>query len=110
VSSLVGLNLGRYCSSGLGPIPRCNGFFQYLNSVQTSKFKLKTFLNSKNVPTLQEARFEPDEQLSPLAQLHIPTVSHVINSEIDSNLNLPSILKRFKPCGKKSGKFIKILS
>jgi hypothetical protein len=63
--------------------------FQFLNPIQTSKLKSRTFPNSKNVQALLDARFEHDEQLSPLARLQIPNGSDVINFRIDSNLNLP---------------------
>jgi hypothetical protein len=49
---------------------------------------------------LYEAYFEHSEQLSQLAQLQILNGSHVIISETNSNLNLPWILKGFKPSGK----------
>jgi hypothetical protein len=37
------------------------------------------------------------EQLSFLSQLQIPSVLHVINSGTNSKLNIPRILKGFKP-------------
>jgi hypothetical protein len=49
---------------------------------------------------LHDAGFEHDEQLSPLAQLQILNISHVINFGTDSHLNLPGILKKFEPCVK----------
>jgi hypothetical protein len=42
----------------------------------------------KNNQALQGARFEHTEQVSPLAQLYIPTRSHVIKFGTDLNLNL----------------------
>jgi hypothetical protein len=63
---------------------------------------------SKNIQALHDAIFEQYEQLSPLTQLQIPTGSYVIYFGIDSNLNLPSILKGFKPCGKNLVNSIKI--
>jgi hypothetical protein len=38
---------------------------------------------------LHDTRFELEQQLSPLAQLQIPTRSHVINFGTLSNLKLP---------------------
>jgi hypothetical protein len=43
---------------------------------------------SKNVQTLHGARFEHDEQLSPLTQVKIATGCHAINFGTLSNLNL----------------------
>jgi hypothetical protein len=57
---------------------------------------------------LHEARFEHDEQLSPLAQFQIPIASQLTNFGTDSNLNLVSILKGFKPCGKNLANSLKI--
>jgi hypothetical protein len=55
---------------------------------------------SEIIQTLHEAYFIHDEQFSALAELQIPNTSPVINFRTDSNLNLPWILKGFKPCGK----------
>jgi hypothetical protein len=49
---------------------------------------------------LHEAVFEYFEQLSKLDELQTPNRIHVINVGTYSNLNLLSILKGFKPCGK----------
>jgi hypothetical protein len=46
---------------------------------------------------LQRAIFEPNEQCLSLAQLQISDEFHVINFGTNSNLNLPCILKGFKP-------------
>jgi hypoxanthine-guanine phosphoribosyltransferase len=48
---------------------------------------------------LQGAIFEPNEQRLSLAQLQISDEFHVINFGTNSNLNLPCILKGFKPFG-----------
>jgi hypothetical protein len=61
----------------------------YFLSYQTLKFKTEAFPVPKNIQTFHEVRFEHDKKISPLAQLQIPTASHVINFRIDSNLNLP---------------------
>jgi hypothetical protein len=76
-------------------------FFKFPNSTQTCKFKREAFPCSKNIQIVHEARLECFEQLSPLGQLQIRNRIHVINSGIEFNLNLPWILKGFKPCGKK---------
>jgi hypothetical protein len=55
--------------------------FQFLpkfQSAPTLKFKNTAFPRSKNTQTLHESRVEYDEQLSPLAELQIPTGFHVI--------------------------------
>jgi hypothetical protein len=57
---------------------------------------------------LPGARFEQNEHLSPMAQLQIPTGSHVINFGTNSNLNLLGILKGFKPSGKNLVNSLKI--
>jgi hypothetical protein len=44
---------------------------------------------STNIQTLHEDRYKHEEQLSLLAQLQIPNVSHFMNSGTNSNLNLP---------------------
>jgi hypothetical protein len=74
--------------------------FLYFISSQTLKFKIEAFTVPKNIQILYEARFEHCKQLSPLAELQIPTGSYVIKFGTDSNLNLSWILTGFKPCGK----------
>jgi hypothetical protein len=63
--------------------------FLYFLSSQILKFKTEAFLVPKNIQTFHEVRFEHDKQISPFAQLQIPTASHVMNFRTDSNLNLP---------------------
>jgi hypothetical protein len=74
-------------------------FFHYSNCLQTLKSNSNAFPSSNNVQTLQGAIFQHAEQRSPLAHLHIPTASYLINFWTNSNLNLAWILKGFKPCG-----------
>jgi hypothetical protein len=57
---------------------------------------------------LHDASFEHDGQLSQFGQLQISTRIHVIYSGINSNLNLPWILKGFKPWEKNLINFLKI--
>jgi hypothetical protein len=64
------------------------------------KFITKGFRCSKNPQTLHEARMEIAEQLSQFSWLQIPNRIHVIDFGIDSNLNIPWILKGFNPSGK----------
>jgi hypothetical protein len=54
----------------------------------------------KNIETLHDASLEHGEQLYELGRLQICTRIHVIKFGTNSNLNLPWILKGFKPCGK----------
>jgi hypothetical protein len=75
---------------GPGPIPIYTIFQSNSNA----------FSRSKNIQTLHEAWFEHDEQLSPLVQVQISTGFLDINFGTNSNLNLPLILKGFKPCAK----------
>jgi hypothetical protein len=49
---------------------------------------MEAFLFSKNIQTLYGARFEYSEQLSELGPPQTLNIIHVINSRIDSNLNL----------------------
>jgi hypothetical protein len=74
-----------------------NIFFSYFQMVQTMKCNLNAFPWSKNIQTLQGDRVELIEQLSLLSQLQFPNRIHVKYFGTDSNLNLPSILKEFKP-------------
>jgi hypothetical protein len=86
--------------------------FQFLpnfNLAPTLKFKNTAFPRSKSTQTLYDARHENFKQLYLLTELQIPTGYHVINFGSNSNLNIPWILKGFKPC-EKSSKFTKILS
>jgi hypothetical protein len=55
---------------------------------------------------LHEPKFEPDEQLYPLAELQIPTGFHVIKFQFETYLNF----KGFQTIWKKSKKFTKNLS
>jgi hypothetical protein len=59
--------------------------FQYLKFIQISKFKTNIPW-TKNIQTLQGARFEPDEQPFLLSELQIPSGSYVIIFGINSNL------------------------
>jgi hypothetical protein len=73
---------------------------QFSRDFQTSeflKFKTVTFPMSKIHHIFQEESLKHKEQLSFLAPLQIPSVLQVINSGINSILNIPQILKGFKP-------------
>jgi hypothetical protein len=63
--------------------------FQISNSTQTCKFKKEAFPYSKNIKTLNTARFEYFEQLYTLGRFQILNMIHVINSGTEFNLNLP---------------------
>jgi hypothetical protein len=76
-------------------------FSWILNLLQILKFEIEAIPLSKNCQTLQGDRFEHEEQLSDLAQQQNPSGFSIINSGINSNLNVPWILKGFKPFGKK---------
>jgi hypothetical protein len=84
---------GRSCSDGPTQLTPSNWFLHYSKTVQNLKSNSNTVLCSKNAETLHAARFGDDEQLSPLAQLEIPTPYHGIILWTDSYLNLPRILK-----------------
>jgi hypothetical protein len=62
--------------------------FLLFQNLQSLKFKMEGFPCSKNTETLHGASFEYFEQLSQLGRLQILNIIHVINSRIDSNLNL----------------------
>jgi hypothetical protein len=55
---------------------------------------------SKIYQTLQNDRLEHKEQLSVMSQLENPFGFLIIKSGNKSNLNIPLILKGFKPFGK----------
>jgi hypothetical protein len=60
--------------------------------------------------TLHRDSLKHKEQLSFLSPLQIPSEFKVINFGTNSKLNIPQILKGFKPFWKNSDKFLKILS
>jgi hypothetical protein len=62
-------------------------FSNYSKIAHILEFKFAAFLNSKNVQNLQDARYEVDKQLCPLAQLNNPTGIQVIIFGINSTLN-----------------------
>jgi hypothetical protein len=98
VVGTVGMSPKAQGDCQLGPAWFWN--FQYSKSSENFEFKSSAFPRSKNIKTLEGARFRYNTQHSPLSQLQIPTVIHAINFGIDSNLNVLSILKGFQPCGK----------
>jgi hypothetical protein len=86
----LGDHSGRSNRNGLltcRPEPLNN--FQISNSTQTCKFKKEAFPYSKNIKTLNTARFEYFEQLYTLGRFQILNMIHVINSGTEFNLNLP---------------------
>jgi hypothetical protein len=90
------------------------GLFQtFVNKFQTPlKFEIQTeaLPCSKNVQALQEARFEHNEQLSPLTQLEIANAAHIIifgtNIQFETSLNFKGVQTFWG----KSHKFTKTLS
>jgi hypothetical protein len=64
---------------------------------QTLKYELVTFPLSKILQIMPVDSLKYKEQLYFLDQLKNPSGLHVINSGTNSNLNLPKILKKFKP-------------
>jgi hypothetical protein len=62
-----------------------------------SKFTNMIFRMSKNGEIFGGDRKDNKEQLSFLGTLPNPSVLHVINSGTNSKLNIPQILKGFKP-------------
>jgi hypothetical protein len=62
-----------------------------------SKFTNTIFRMSKNGENILGGQKDNKEQLSFLGPLPNPSVLHVINSGTNSKLNIPQILKGFKP-------------
>jgi hypothetical protein len=77
--------------------PDSISYFQRFSIIWTLKFESVTFLMSKIQQILQVNSLKHKEELYFFSQLQIPSWLHVTNSGTNSNLNLPWILKGFKP-------------
>jgi hypothetical protein len=71
-----------------GPNSHCKIDFPIFKSPANFEIQNEDLPDLKNIQTWHEASIEHGEQLCPLAQLQIPTASHVINSRTDPILNL----------------------
>jgi hypothetical protein len=80
--------LGRYCSTGPGPIRCTVSFCNYSNFALISKYKVKTILKSKIIETWHGARDDPSKQFLPLGPLPILNRIQVIEFRTTSTLNL----------------------
>jgi hypothetical protein len=80
--------LGRYCSTGPGPIRCTVSFYNYSNLAPISKYKVKTIPMSKIIETWHGARVDPSKQFLPLGPLPILNIIQVIKFGTPSTLNL----------------------
>jgi hypothetical protein len=78
-----------------GPWPLFD--FSTFSNTQTLKSKMVTFQMSKFLQILQVDCLKHKKQLCSLDRLQNRKGLHVINFGINSNLNLPGILKGYKP-------------
>jgi hypothetical protein len=70
--------LGRYCSTGPGPIQCTVLFCKYSNLASISKYKVKTIPMYKIIETWHGARVDPSKQFLPLGPLPILNRTQVI--------------------------------
>jgi hypothetical protein len=80
--------LGRYYSTGLGPIRCTVSFCNYSNFAPISKYKVKTISTSKIIEAWHGARVDPSKQFLPLGPLPILNRIQVIKFGTTSTLNL----------------------
>jgi hypothetical protein len=80
--------LGRYCSTGSGPIQCTVLFCKYSKLASISKYKVKTVPMSKIIETWHGARVDPSKQFLPLGPLPILNRTQVIKFGTPSTLNL----------------------